>query len=511
MGHNGAERSGKMKYVALVSWFSTICISLVCAGGEAGRRPRELANLVWAWSGEFEDAVRLSKERGCTSVRVHVPWYLLEPKEGEFDFSWADGRVDFAVGQGMKVIVTVDCGRGRPAWLVGDELFARLADGSPAKYPDRPPYPNDPRRADDGLFPCVAHEKVRGYVARVMEKTVRHFQARHPGQVLFYYPVISHPEETELIPSVADPGKIIDYSQAAQRAFRRWAEARHGSLKNLSEAWGKKMGSWEEVRLQDAPGYDFFAFRAEMLGEFIDEYAAAIRKAGGVAAAQFGCIWDGLAFARGTLDCARLGRNLDWVIVDDGPAHFFDNRFSMSYLRGVRCGGRFANEIDGPWHPAASDEAFGRQGVITLEEGADAVVCANWSVAHLRDKENWTFWEKLGRMVRVRAPRVRARRAMFVSLAQVYTLFGKSDVYRAVGQEFNGLLAQTDGRVDIITETVLLEHPDWVAGYTDGIWVGEFNRRITDEAWKALKGLEVPVFIESEAVGSQDEYGRPRS
>ena len=481
-----------------------------CRAEGAGGRTRELANLVWAWSGEFEEAVRWSKERGCTAVRVHMPWYRLEPEEGCFDFSWADGRVGRVVEAGLSVMVTVDCGRGRPAWFSGDELFARTEDGELYRYPQTGWYGEDGARARDLLFPSVAHAEVRSAVARVMGALARHYEEAHPGAVLLYYPVLSHPQETELLAYADEGWTMIDYSEAAQSGFRRWVRGRHGRLGALSSAWGREVAGWDDVRLEDAPAWDFFSYRAEMLGGFIDEYAAAVRGAGGSPAAQFGCVWDGLAYNRGTLDAHRLGRELDWVIVDDGPAGFFDNRFSMSYLRGARCGGAFVNEIDGPWHPAASTEGFGRQGVVSLDEGADALICANWAVKHLKDRETWPFWEDLAARVRVPAERVRARRALFVSLAEVYERFGEGDVYALAGEAFHGLLGQTDGPVDVITDTALCEHPDWMAGYTDGVWVGAFNVRLSEAALDALQELTVPVFVESDDVGTLDEYGRAR-
>ena len=109
--------------------------------------PESLQNFIWAvgvecsvlphikvdqfeWTQHdrfWKDDFRLIKDDfGSISTRYCLPWSLLEPKRGEFNWKWADERVDYITGElGLKLILDI-MHFGTPQWLpqaCGDPEF----------------------------------------------------------------------------------------------------------------------------------------------------------------------------------------------------------------------------------------------------------------------------------------------------------------------------------------------------------------------------------------------------
>jgi hypothetical protein len=205
-------------------------------------------------------------------------------------------------------------------------------------------------------------------------------------------------------------------------------------------------------------------------------------------------------------------RNLDVFFVDDGPPSIFNNRFSMDRTRAAAGTREFGNEIDGPWHPNRSDEGWREQGIISYDRGCRYVFCANWSPAHLNDRATWTLFEDVARHRLSAGARPEPTRAVFLSLAEAYNQENPADFrgYAMLERVYSMLSGASREPVDVIADGVVLERAEQVARYRDGIWIPASQEHIAADTWQALLELNVPVYAESDAVGSRNERGQPR-
>jgi len=483
---------------------TAIFIGVVLCTATVPKASAQESDRLWmpaAWAQWLPDATAARNyadailARGLNGAGMAIPWSAIERQPGLYDFTWIDERLDILVAKGLRVHLRLDCSRTLPSWF--HPVFAQTADGS--TYP-----PGGGIRVIS-----FADEAVLEAVPRVLGAVAAHVWTRYlnpggPYPVTTIHPMLSPPFEVEYAFE-----EWTDYSPPAQEGFRAWLPERHGDLATLNSRWGTGFADWSEITLQAAPRFDFQAFRTESLGRLIDRCAEAVHQTPGTGlAVQFGSIWDGLSPYRGTRDAARLARNADWVIVDDSPV--FDFAFSMDYLRGMVRDKVWVNEIDGPWTPYLTNAKCEEQGIVSLRRGAYHLWAANWNTPDLLDPK-WTFWGPVLEELMNPRPDVRPTRAIFVSLATVYRQDGGRSVQELVGSYYAGLSANDAVPVDFVSDTVVLEHPEWMVQYTGGIHIPASQRWVMDEVVEALQGLTVPVIRQTASAGSLDEYGRPRA
>jgi hypothetical protein len=477
---------------------------IVISQSLAGRVSAEETERLWmtaAWAQWLPDATAAQTyadavlQRGLNGVGMAIPWARIEPASGSFNFTWIDERLDIFVDAGLRVHLRMDCSRTLPPWF--QPTFAQTADGETYTH--------------QGTIRVIsfADAAVLDAVPRIMGAVAAHVWPRYadrgePHPITSIHSMLSPPMETEY--AFDD---WTDYSLPAQADFQAWLEQRHGDIATLNSRWGTHFADWGDITLQASPPYDFQAYRTAALARLIDRCAEAVHQTPGAGlAVQFGSIWDGLSPYRGCRDAARLARNADWIIVDDSPV--FDFAFSMDYLRGMARDKVWVNEIDGPWNPYLTNQRCENQGIISLRRGAHALWAANWNATDLLDSK-WTFWDPVLEELTNPRPDVRPTRAIFISLATIYRQEGGRSVQELVAGIYATLSRNGEDPVDFISDTVLLEHPEWMVQYTNGIHVPSSQVWITEEVVQALKGLAVPVRRESSAAGSLDEYGNPRS
>ena len=184
----------------------------------------------WTRETWLED-VELMKRARVNLVSVGIfSWGLLEPREGEYDFSQLDEILDLLAGAGIDVDLGTPTA-SPPAWFWKNYPESRpvTRHGVPLGFGSRgmaSPSSNDYRRA----------------AAAITEQLARRY-ANHPALAMWHV-------HNEYGAPVSE-----SYDQHSVAAFRGWLEDRYSSLDRLNAAWGtafwgQRYQQWDEI---DAP------------------------------------------------------------------------------------------------------------------------------------------------------------------------------------------------------------------------------------------------------------------
>ena len=181
------------------------------------------------WKEELweEDLTRML-ENGIQTVRIaEFAWNKIEPREGEFDYSFFDRFLDLTDRMGMQVIFGTPTATP-PAWLTTKypEVLNARQDGVLYRHGARRHYNyNSP----------VYQELSR----RIVEKAASHYAGRRS--------VIGWQIDNELNCELSE-----FYSESDTLAFREFLKKKYRTLDRLNEAWGtvfwnQTYTAWEEV------------------------------------------------------------------------------------------------------------------------------------------------------------------------------------------------------------------------------------------------------------------------
>ena len=176
----------------------------------------------------WDEDVRLMREAGVTLATVGVfSWALLEPREGEYDFAWLDRVLDTLHGGGIRVdLATATASpppwfsRWHPESLPVTAEGVRLSPGSRQEY-----CPSSP-----------AYRAAAGRLVRAMAERY----GEHPALQLWH---IGNEYGCHVARCYCDESAV---------AFRRWLEAKYGTIDELNAAWGttfwsQHYGGFDEI------------------------------------------------------------------------------------------------------------------------------------------------------------------------------------------------------------------------------------------------------------------------
>ena len=165
---------------------------------------------------------------GIKTVRIaEFGWCLMEPAEGEFDFSLFDNFLDAAEKAGMQVIVGTPTATP-PAWLTEKypEVLNADVQGNLYRHGARRHY----------NYNSSKYQKLCGII---VEKMAQAYAGRNC--------VVGWQIDNELNCEVDE-----FYSESDTLAFRRFLKEKYGSVEKLNQAWGtvvwsQNYSSWDEV------------------------------------------------------------------------------------------------------------------------------------------------------------------------------------------------------------------------------------------------------------------------
>jgi beta-galactosidase len=195
-------------------------------------------------------------------------WSFIEPEEGRFDFSWLDEAVELAHKNRIKVIMCTSTPTP-PAWMA-------------QKHPEILMMNDEGRVIQHGSRQQISWSSAvyREYVSKMVEAIGKHYgnDKRIWGWQLDNEP--SHYGQ-------------YDYSDAAQKSFRKWLKAKYKTIDSLNETWGTSFWSirydnfdqilipnQKELIAQPSPHavLDFKRFSAEECNDFLAMQYKILRK-----------------------------------------------------------------------------------------------------------------------------------------------------------------------------------------------------------------------------------------
>lgn len=266
----------------------------------------------------WADDIRLMQEAGIEVVRLaEFAWAQLEPAPGRFDFSWLDNIIEQIVAAGMQVILCTPTA-APPAWMV-------------ERYPDMLPVDEQGRRRRFGSrrHVCPNHPAFLEEARRVTQALAERY-GKHPAVVGW-----------QLDNEVGGGRSARCYCPNCEAAFRRWLQARYGSLEQLNEAWGTAFWSqvyshWEQIRApiltvslrNPSQVLDYYRFASDSWIAFLRAQAEVLRQV--IPADRF--ITHNLMGLFHDIDYHRLAQHLDLVSWDNYPTGHAERWRALVYL-----------------------------------------------------------------------------------------------------------------------------------------------------------------------------------
>lgn len=175
------------------------------------------------------DAKMMAK-LGLTYVRLgEFAWSLLEPAEGQFDFSLLDEAIPVLAGEGLQIVLGTPTA-APPPWLTSKvDILPRNADGLAL-------VPGTRRHV------CANNPDYRHYSKRIVTALAQHF-GQHPA-------IAGWQIDNEF--SCHSTGRC--YCEHCRLAFQQWLRAKYNTLEQLNQAWGTIFWSsiytdWSQIPL----------------------------------------------------------------------------------------------------------------------------------------------------------------------------------------------------------------------------------------------------------------------
>jgi beta-galactosidase len=220
------------------------------------------------WPAEMleEDLTRI-KAMGCNLIRIgEFAWHLMEPREGEFDFSYWDRVVERAKAHDLLVMFGTPTATF-PAWLAHKhpEILSKSIDGQTRVFGGRRQYSFNSR---------VYQE----YCTRIVTRLVSHF-ADEPA--IRWWQVDNE---------WGHEGSDDDYSEASHADFKAFLADKYGTIEALNEAWGtifwgQTYNSFDEIPMpvhtvtthNPVLKLDWARHRAASVNRFSDQQVEVVR------------------------------------------------------------------------------------------------------------------------------------------------------------------------------------------------------------------------------------------
>ena len=176
----------------------------------------------------WDDDVRLMKKAGVNLVSVGIfSWAKIETSEGVYDFDWLDRIID-KLGEAGIAVDLASATASPPMWLTQahSEVLWKDYRGDVCQPGARQHW-----RPTSPVF--------REYALKLCRAMAEHYKGNP-------YVVAWH------VSNEYGCHNRFDYSEDAERAFRKWCEERYGTIDAVNDAWGtafwaQRMNDFSEI------------------------------------------------------------------------------------------------------------------------------------------------------------------------------------------------------------------------------------------------------------------------
>lgn len=214
----------------------------------------------------WDEDIALMGDAGVDLVAINIfGWSHIEPREGEYDFRALDDIVERLHAAGIRINLGTGTASA-PAWLTTahPEILPMTEDGT--------------RRFPGGRQAwCPSSPVFRAAALRLVEAVATRY-GDHPAVALWH------------VSNELGCHNALCYCDESAAAFRRWLQAKHGTVDALNAAWGTAFWSqtyreWDEILPPRAtlstrnPGQllDFHRFSSDELLSYYRAEAEVIR------------------------------------------------------------------------------------------------------------------------------------------------------------------------------------------------------------------------------------------
>ncbi|HEY3322578.1 MAG TPA: beta-galactosidase [Planctomycetota bacterium] len=269
-----------------------------------------------------EDDVRLMKLAGVNIASTAIfAWSQLEPKPGQYDWSWLDETFDKLERASISIALATPSA-AHPRWLT-------------ALHPEVQAFDENLVRTQHGIRQrfCPSSPVFRQHVERINRALAERYGKR-AALVLWH---VSN-----------EYGAPRCWCELCVAGFREWLKARYGDLETLNYQWwgafwSQRFSDWSEVipysqpaggRCWNGQSLDWQRYQSHLLCEFFKFEVATLREI----TPQIP-ITTNLMGTYGGLDYAKFADVLDIVSWDSYPAVGGDPAhvaFTHAYMRGIK-------------------------------------------------------------------------------------------------------------------------------------------------------------------------------
>jgi beta-galactosidase len=189
----------------------------------------------------WRDDMRAMRRAGLNTAYLWVCWGWVEPSPGSFEFGDYDELIEEAASAGLSVVLNT-IAEIQPFWVPREIPSARMIDhlGHPVV--------SSPRgECTVGLTPggCTDDPELRAAMGRFLATTAERYRG---SEALAAWDLWN---ETRW---AVQADAYVCYCERTLAAFRAWLAGRYGDLAGLSQAWGRRYASWDDVMPGKLPG-----------------------------------------------------------------------------------------------------------------------------------------------------------------------------------------------------------------------------------------------------------------
>lgn len=329
----------------------------------------------------------LMVKTGVKLVRMgEFAWSKLEPRDGQFDFSWLDEVLGIFHRHSIGVILCTPTSCP-PLWMY--ETYPDIAQVGP-----------DGNRIQTGIrgHRCLNAPMFLYYAKRITEQ-LAHRYARTPVVVGWQID-----NEIEAYPCTCE---------VCRGLFRDWLIDKHDTLENINYAFGNSVwsGEYSDIsQIQPPTAYpkawqnpalclEYSRFSSDMAVKFVNDMAMVIKRFDPKAK-----VTTNTFFSENTPDYYRMYELLDFVAYDNYPPiklpedenEIYSHAFYLDLMRGVKQENFWVMEqLSGPtgcWMPMSPTPRPGQikgYALQAMAHGADTVIHFRWRTANKGAEMYW--------------------------------------------------------------------------------------------------------------------------